>query len=79
MCMCLISNDDVIFQREAVLEEEKDAYDTLLTQVELQDRVVAINTAVKKEAAEARCNDIGLHYCELMVVVAQGDGSSRWW
>lgn len=37
-------------------EEEKDVYDTMLTQAELQNGVETINTAVNKEAADARRN-----------------------
>lgn len=34
--------------------EEKDVYDTMLTQTEIQDGVDSVNTTVKKEEAEAK-------------------------
>lgn len=35
--------------------KEKDVYDTMLTQSEIQDGVDSVNVAVKKEEAEAKC------------------------
>ena len=35
-------------------EEERDVYDSKLNQAEIQTRVEDVNTAVKKEAADAR-------------------------
>lgn len=41
-------------------ETEKDVYDTMLTHGEIQDGVDNVNTAVKREEAEAKCKYLSL-------------------
>lgn len=41
---------------EATKEKgEKDVYDTMLTQGEIQEAVIDVNTTVKRQEAEAKC------------------------
>ena len=41
--------------------KERDVYDTMLTQVEIQKEVEGVNTAVKREEAEARRKWVSKH------------------
>ena len=51
-------NYSELSQNGDLTEEDMDVYDKMLTQTEIQEGVDAINIAVKKEKAEARCKEL---------------------
>ncbi len=64
MCVCVCVYEGIsvwyyhltiIWQNGEVEESERDVYEVILTQSEIQDSLNEVNVAVAKEIAEAKC------------------------